>query len=176
MSDTKRRLPVMKQTPEEEQGEEPRPPWHWIGFGAVATFTAWVPLLWIAGALISKLAARFGDVGSPAEMAAAIDALPPGEARKFTILVIGILVLAWLIGALFGGFVVGRWGGENAGAREAAIGGFAAALIAVSLTTYQMGGVSWTFLLLLAATAGAGAFGGRIGLSRRVKAMTPNMK
>lgn len=176
MADTKKRLPVLKQTPEEEQGADPRPPWHWVGFGSVATFAVWVPLLWLAEALVAKLSARLGDVHDASETATAMNALPADEALRFRLLVIGILLLPWIAGAAFGGYIVGRWGGDNAGVREAAIGGFAAAFIATLLASFAMQGVSAMFVIPLALSAVMAGWGGNYGLKKRIAALTPNMR
>jgi hypothetical protein len=172
-----RRLPVLKATPEEEQGEEPRPPWHWSGFGAVVTFATWVPLAYVANAIMVRLvASHIGEHASIEETADAIRALPPGEQTKVWIIQLGIPAIPFLAGALFGGWVVGRWGGENAGVREATVGGVAAALIVVALGSCTARGVSWVMIVPIVLSAAMAAWGGALGLRRRVKAMTPNVR
>jgi hypothetical protein len=177
VAESKRRLPVLKQTPEEEQGAEARPPWHWAGFGAAATVAAWLPLLYVAEAAKRRLLdARFAGAASEEEVRDAIAALPSGEQARTWVLVIGLPIIGFIVGALFGGYVVGRWGGDRAGVREAAIAGALAALVVTVLSACSGGGVSWVYLVLVAVSAGTAALGGKVGARRRRKAMTPNVK
>ncbi|HVK69658.1 MAG TPA: hypothetical protein VM694_34610, partial [Polyangium sp.] len=64
--DKKRRLPLVQAgPPPDEPDAEDRPPWHWSGIGAVATFLVWLPL----AAIAAKLGARLVDqaeLGVPA--------------------------------------------------------------------------------------------------------------
>ena len=46
----KRRLPVLKTPSQEEEEAAARPPWQWVGFGALAIFAVWLPLAYLAGA------------------------------------------------------------------------------------------------------------------------------
>ena len=66
----KRRLPVLlspKSSPSDDGDTgEPRPPWHWVGFGVVIIFAAWLPLSYVGGAVQrSMLASKFGQDASP---------------------------------------------------------------------------------------------------------------
>jgi MFS family permease len=176
VSESKRRLPVLKQTPEEEQGEAPRPPWHWAGFGAAATVAAWLPLLYVAEVLEKRLLdARFAGL-SKDEVRDAVAALPSSEQAKTWLIVLGLPVVGFVVGAVFGGYVVGRWGGDRAGAREAAAAGAIAAAVVTVLSACSGGGVSWVYLALAAVAAGTAALGGKLGVRRRRKAMTPNIR
>jgi hypothetical protein len=177
VAESKRRLPVLKQTPEEEQGEEARPPWHWVGFGTAAIVAAWLPLLYVAEALKKRLLdARFAGMASEEEVRDAIAALPGAEQARTWAVVIGLPIAAFVAGAVFGGYVVGRWGGDRAGVREAAIGGAMAAIVVAVLSAFGGGGVSWVYAVLVALSAGTAALGGKLGARRRKKAMTPNIK
>jgi hypothetical protein len=177
VAESKRRLPVLKQTPEEEQGEEARPPWHWAGFGAAATVAAWLPLLYVAEAAKRRLLdARFAGAASEEEVREAIGALPTTEQAKTWALVIGLPIVGFVVGAMFGGYVVGRWGGDKAGVREAAVAGALAALVIAVLSAVSGGGVSWVYVVLIGVSAGTAALGGKVGVRRRRKAMTPNIK
>ena len=62
----KKQLPVIAAKPAAEaaEPEDDRPPWHWIGFGTVAIFAAWLPGSALAGALAAAGAALTdGSVG-----------------------------------------------------------------------------------------------------------------
>jgi hypothetical protein len=173
----KKRLPVLANTPEDEQGEAPRPPWQWAGFGVAAMFGACVPLQYAAEALTLRIMhAWIGDPDSPEATAAALALLSSGERAKVWTAVVGIRALPLLVSSLFGGYVVGRWGGDNAGVREAAIAGVAVTII-VSVLGFAVVGLAawWTPVPLLLLTVPAAAWGGKLGKTRRIKAMTPNL-
>ena len=89
MSETKKRLPVLKQTPEEEQGEGPRPAWHWVGFGACASIGAALPLSYVTTAIATRVLPTAESTPGPIGLALS---LPP-----------------FIIGGFVGGFLVGRW-------------------------------------------------------------------
>jgi hypothetical protein len=174
---TKKRLPVLKSTPEDEQGEEPRPPWHWVGFGVAATFASCVPLSYAAEAATQRLLAGYVGAASTAhEVADAMAALSSADRTKVWIISVGLRAAPLVVSSLFGGYVVGRWGGDNAGMREATIAGAATALFVCVLAFAAVGFAAWwTPALVLVLTTPAAAWGGGIGLRRRKKAMTPNM-
>lgn len=116
----KRRLPVV-QSPAEEP-EEPRPPWHWVGFGVVGIFFAWLPLAWIAGKISS----------------------PTSLVRTIVPQFFGLA-----IAAMAGGYLVGRWG---SGPREAAIAGATAGVLATLLAlTSGTGSFALAIVIALAA-------------------------
>jgi hypothetical protein len=174
--DPKKRLPVLKLTPEEEQGEEPRPPWQWVGFGVGATFGAWLPLAYGASALGNKIVAGIlGDLKTPEEVSAAVAALSGADRARLYGAMIGLPALALVIASIFGGWIVGRWGGDKAGPREAAMAGVATGLIAVVLS-FSAAGVSLYSLVVIPITALASWVGGRLGMKRRIKMLTPNMR
>jgi hypothetical protein len=177
VAQSKKRLPVLKSTPEEEQGEEPRPPWQWVGFGVAATFGAWVPLQYLAEAATQRLLAAWVQRASTAEdVATAIASLSSSERARVWAVVLGFRVVPAIASSFFGGYVVGRWGGDNAGPRESAIAGAATALIVSVLALAAFGGVVWwTPALVLVLTTPPAWMGGRVGVRRRKRAMTPNM-
>jgi hypothetical protein len=164
--DTKRRLPVIKASAPEQKGEsegEPaeRPPWHWIGFGTVGVFAAWLPLSYVAQAVrVRVVAARLGEVRSPEEVAAALGTLSRDEQVRLAILLFVPHAVALAIAAFAGGFLVGRWGGAGVGVREAALSGMFAALIATALA-WQ--GWSWVPAVPIALATLAAAWGGQLG-------------
>lgn len=168
----------MKSTPEDEQGEEPRPPWHWVGFGVAATFAACVPLQYAAEAAAQRLLVRWTAGATTAEeIATAMASLSSTERGKIWIIAVGLRALPLVISSAFGGWIVGRWGGDNAGVREATIAGAATALVVTGLAFAAMGaGAWWTPALVLVLTTPAATLGGRAGLRARRRAMTPNIR
>jgi hypothetical protein len=155
----RRRLPVL-QTKDDDDGP-PRPGWQWIGIGAVGTLLAWLLLAMIA----NPLAARVSGAADPSE--------PPTPRMLVAMVVANVLALALAAGG--GGFLVGRFGGARARAREAALAGLTAAaggyLLAVGDPTrsVQGGAIGWALLLVVVGAIGAGAawLGGRRGVRGR---------
>ena len=151
-----------------EDEDAARPPLHWVGFGTVAIFAAWLPLTYVAGAVSARIMAeRFGRDASKDAIALAMSAMTAGERARLLAIVALPTELALAIAAFAGGFVVGRFG-SGTGAREAAYAGAATALIA-SLMAWS--GITWasfvsTFVVFVVAVAFAG-WGGRAGASRR---------
>jgi hypothetical protein len=164
---TKRRLPLVAPSPGgTDDPEPPRPPWHWIGFGTVATFATWLPLAWIAQLVTRRMIrAALGDVDSPTDAAAALAALPGGERMRLELAIAATYVLALLLGAAAGGYLVGRWGGDRIGVREAAVGGGVAGLVAVVLSL--AGGTSLAALAVVPLSAVGAAVGAARGVRRR---------
>lgn len=150
----KRRLPVLQASGAEP--EEPRPPWHWVGFGAVAVFVAWLPLAYVAEAVGRRLAGR------------ALDDLAQltRHERLVVFAKIGIpQALALAIAAAGGGFLVTRFG-SGTRRRDAAYAGLCVGLLALGLTYAQMG-VSLAPLVVPLLAAGAAAAGGVVGKRSR---------
>jgi hypothetical protein len=170
--DAKRRLPIVKDAPEHRRRSDPdpeapadRPPWHWIGFGTVAVFGVWLPLSFGAQAVRARIIAeRLGALETEAQSNAAVGALSHDAQVRLTVLLLLPHLLALVLAALAGGFLVGRWGEGGVGVREAALGGFTAALIA-SILAWT--GVSWLPLVPIALATAAAAIGGHIGKRRR---------
>ena len=166
----KRRLPVIKaHAPDKEAdpagpgADEPdeRPPWHWIGFGTVGVFGAWLPLSYVAQAVRARVvAARLGEVRSPEEIVAALGTLGHAEQVRLAIMLFLPHALALAAAAWVGGFLVGRWGGAGVGVREAALSGAFAAFVATALA-WQ--GWSWVPLVPIALGTLTAAFGGSVG-------------
>ncbi len=171
-SSTKRRLPVIASDPAEAEAEA-RPPWHWVGFGTVLIFAAWLPLSVVARMVAERITiARLGplDAGAAARLAA----LPAGERRLHLLTLAAVHALALLLGAAGGGYVVGRFG-RGTGVREAALAGLMVGLIA-SLTALGSSGLSGpgvvaalstSAVALALATAGAALGGWRGTRARR---------
>jgi hypothetical protein len=76
--------------------------------------------------------------------------------------------LALALAALGGGFTVGRWGGEGVGAREAALGGFVAAIVAIVASWISYGIALGALFIVVVAVPLAG-LGGKLGMSRRYR-------
>jgi hypothetical protein len=144
----KRRLPVLNR-PSAPPDEGPiRRPWQWIGFGALAIFTAWIPLAALAAAAVAQL--------------------PSGAGAAAGLALLGLYATALALGAALGGFLVGRWGAAGVGVREAALAGLGAAGIAAAATWVSYGPSPGALLVAVVAVPTA-ALGGRTGLRARVR-------
>jgi tRNA-(ms[2]io[6]A)-hydroxylase len=143
--DSKRRLPVLK-TPDKAGEEEApvRPPWQWIGFGTVAIFVVWLPLAFLAGWV----------------------AVHVGGLSTSPVLAVSVLAAGLALAALAGGFLVGRWGADGVGVREAALAGLAAALVATGLSLGSPGALAGALPTAIVAVSFA-SLGGWLGLRRR---------
>jgi hypothetical protein len=138
----KRHLTVLKE-PAAEEGE-PRPPWQWVGFGALGIFVVWLPLSWAATSLAFTL-----DAAGEA---------PVARAALFSV--------SLAIASVAGGYLVGRWGTRGIGLREAALAGLAAGAGATALAWGTAGFFPEALVTVMLATPMA-ALGGKVGLKRR---------
>lgn len=159
--------------PEEQDEEEGRPGWHWIGFGVVAIFAAWLPLVYVAGALTKSAVASFvGDPANEVEVAARIAAMSASERVKLGTVQALPHVLALGLAAFAGGYLVGRFGKETR-TRDAAMAGGAAVVLALALAwrTLALGGIGAVLAVVLpgAIAVGFAAWGGRTGTRARDK-------
>lgn len=160
-SPPKRRLPVLKTEAQvEAEAEDDRPAWHWAAIGTVAVFLAWLPLLYVAHALLGAML--------PSEPSSA----PP----RLQAALIGADLLAFAIAGFAAGFLVGRVG-KLATKREAMVSGISAAVLAwlvgvVGLTERPL---AWALVLVVLVLVGGGSarFGGARGVKARDKAMGP---
>ncbi len=149
----------------ENEGEE-RPPWHWIGFGAVAIFATWLPLAYAAQLVALRATeARFGSNATEAEVSLAIAAMSGAERLRLTASQALPHVLALAIAAFAGGFLVGRFG-QKAGPRQAAAAGGVTALAAVLLSC-RSGAMSLSAVVILGVATAFAAWGGRTGVRTR---------
>jgi hypothetical protein len=140
----KRRLPVLRDAGGD--GDPPRAPWQWVAFGALAIIAVWVPLSWL-----SLLAAvRVDETRRPAAIGARVLVLAAGLA----------------IGALAGGYLLGRWGTAGVGMREAALAALVASLAATALA-WGTGGASFGSLATVVIAVPPAVLGARLGLRRR---------
>lgn len=172
----KRRLPVIQATssPREPDGSaegdgEERPPWHWVGFGTVGTFGAWLPLMGLAQMVSNQLvASTLGVTASPEAMRVALAAAPELRLRVGLALAVPH-ALALALASAAGGFLVGRYS-KGLGPREAAIAGVALAIIVGGLTFGSVGAMGFATTLVLSAPFSA--LGGHID-KRRAPPVTP---
>jgi tRNA-(ms[2]io[6]A)-hydroxylase len=164
MADSKRRLPVLK-NPEPNEDDE-RPPWHWVGFGSIAIFAAWLPLAYLATAAQARIVSRFAEASSPEAIADAIQRAAPQDVARLRFAILLLLALPLAAGALGGGFVVGRWS-RSAGVREAALAGLATALMTCALS-WRIG-VSWAAFAGVFLAIPVAALGGWLGTRARVR-------
>jgi hypothetical protein len=158
----KRRLPVLQSAPAEDDApaRRPWPTWQWVAFGALAIFTAWIPL----AALGTGAGAAFGRWASPADELA-----EPTLAAEVGATVVFVLTLG--VGAVLGGLLLGRWGPAHVGLREAALAALLATLVAGAVTWVSAGvsleASAGVFLLALVA-APAAALGAALGIRGRL--------
>jgi hypothetical protein len=143
----KRRLPVLQEPPADDPDTPPRPPWQWVGFGALGIVVVWLPLAWLAALLVLHI----GGVEAPPWLG---------------VLLFGAsLVLA----SLAGGYLVGRWGTRGVGIREAALAGLSAAVAAAAVGSggLSVGLRAAIFAAAVTTAVPPAAFGGRLGMKRR---------
>jgi tRNA-(ms[2]io[6]A)-hydroxylase len=178
----RRRLPVLQSAPPPPaagKGDEPedesaipaRPPWHWVGFGTVAIFAAWLPLAYVAQAVVARvLTQRFGAAATPADIAMSLGTMPAGERARLMAILAVPNVLALGLSAFGGGYLVGRFGAGTTG-REAASAGAMTALVALVLSL-GAGGTSGvaavaTAVVTVLLAVGFAAWGGKVGARKR---------
>ncbi|MBX3186140.1 MAG: hypothetical protein KF819_03955 [Labilithrix sp.] len=173
----RRRLPVIQSPPPASDGGagddeiEPRPPWHWIGFGTVATFAAWLPLAYGAQAFArSIVVSRFGQSPTREEVDLAFAAMSAEERFRWTASQTLPHVLAFGLAAFGGGYLVGRFGTGTA-VKHAAASGVVTSLVAlfVSWRVLAEGGVAAlvSVVVPLVVAVAFAAWGGRVGVRRR---------
>lgn len=154
---------------DESAGEdEERPPWHWVGFGAVAIFAVWLPLAYVGGHVSrSVLTSRFGATTDQEEVARLVAEMSAGErARLMTMIALpGLLALA--LAAFAGGILVGRFGQGFAGRSAGAAGGVTALVATVlaydGLSVRALVSALVTFVVAI----GFAAWGGKVGARNR---------
>lgn len=175
---SKRRLPVVGNPPrvnpapradhedDGDDGEEARPPWHWVGFGAAAIFTAWLPLAALAQLVTARVIASFvGAVDSADEAHARVAELAPSDAARLQIAILAVYALAVAGGAVAGGYLVGRWG-RPAGPREATIAGVVAGAVACALAAASARDFAAPMLASIVLGGAGAALGGWLGARR----------
>lgn len=149
---------------------EARPPWHWVGFGAVAIFAAWLPLAYLAQGLGERLVAKRFDGLPREEIVVRVAAMSTGERLWVFAPLAAMHLFALAAAAVAGGWLVGRYGSGST-VREPALAGGVVALMAVTLSASSgsVGNLIATGALTVLVAVGGAALGGRRGLSRRAK-------
>lgn len=162
---SKRRLPVI-QPSGDDQGEQ-RPAWQWVFIGGVAMLLAWGLLTMLAGVVSRVVVHSILPQQDQAAMAEAFFALDGADRLKIALAMLVPQLLALGVAALLGGLLVGRFGGD-AGRNEAMTAGMALALIATAAVgTPDMVATMITAMVFII-LAGLSARGGAIiGLKRR---------
>ncbi|MBV9947072.1 MAG: hypothetical protein JOZ69_09510 [Myxococcales bacterium] len=146
----RRHLPLL-QTPA-SGGDPPRAAWQWVGFGAAAIFACWVPLTGIAVAFGARMQrAALGDARALARAAW---------------LSLGLYTIVLSLGAVAGGYLVGRWGPASVRPRDAALAGLVAVGL-VALVMWLSLGPSPGILALAALAPLMAALGGWLGTRGR---------
>jgi tryptophan-rich sensory protein len=151
----KRRLPLLQPNTDGGSDDPVRPVWQWVVFGAAAIFVAWVPLSALVGAVAARIFSR------------ASDPVALGRAALMTTIA---YALELAVGALSGGYLIGRWGPGTARVRVAALAGLAAAaglaVAAIASGASLSGGTIGLVFVALWSPLTA-ALGGLLGLRRR---------
>jgi len=167
----RRRLPVIQSSPKNEDEGEERPPWHWIGFGTVAIFAAWLPLAYLAGAVVKRAVEPYvGGAATAEEYATRYAALASGDRVRLAAIQWIPHALAFALAAFAGGFLVGRFG-KGTRPREAAAAGAATSLIAQTIAAGGGIGSVGAGVVMIAVVAllaiGFATWGGKVGVARR---------
>jgi hypothetical protein len=156
----------------DDDAAEVRPPWHWVGFGTVAIFAAWLPLAYAAQAVVARvLAQRFGASATAQVVASSLATMPAGERARLMAILALPNVVALGLAAFGGGYLVGRFG-TGTGARESISAGAMTAIVALVLS-FGAGGMASgmaalvTALVMVLLAVGFAGWGGRVGLRKR---------
>lgn len=161
---------MLKAASEEPDEEEERPPWHWVGFGTVGIFGAWLPLMALAQKLSDSLILRaVGQVGSAEDAARSLANASAQDRLRVGLMLAVPHAVALALAAMIGGYLVGRFG-KGLGPREAAISGVALGLVIGGLT-FGVVGVTG-FLAPLAIAIPFAGVGGALG-RRKARALAP---
>lgn len=169
----RRHLPLAPEPRATGDGGEPpapRPAWHWVAFGAVIVFAAWLPLALVAEKVAEALASRaLGGAVTQQEVAAQVVALHGGARARLLVALVLPHAIALASAAFGGGWVIGRYG--DAGPLEAALAGTVVGVLSVLLACTSAGG-SWALavvVILAAAFAALGGAAGRNVARRRIR-------
>jgi hypothetical protein len=155
----------------DDEAAEDRPPWHWVGFGTIATFALWLPLAYVAEAVRHHLfVSRFGAAASHDEVTAAFAAMSGMERFRWTAAQTLPHLLAFALGAFAGGLLIGRFG-AGTGPREAALSGVVTALVAVGVSWSVVAEGGWgavvSVVVPLVIAVGFASWGGRVGQRKK---------
>jgi len=150
----KRRLPVLSSSAPEEH--EPRARWQWIAFGAVAIALAWVPLAYLAVAVIARVV--------PDE-AAAPGTLDDDASARLGFLLWAIQATTLAVAGAAGGYLLGRYG-DRPKTGDAAASGALVSTFAVVLS-WARTGFSLPSLAAVGLLVPMAMLGARLGRSAR---------
>jgi len=150
----KRRLPVLSSSAPEEH--EPRARWQWIAFGAGAIALAWVPLAYLAVAVIARVV--------PDE-AAAPATLDDDASARLGFLLWAIQAATLAVAGAAGGYLLGRYG-DRPKTGDAAASGALVSTFAVVLS-WARTGFSLPSLAAVGLLVPMAMLGARMGRSAR---------
>lgn len=151
----------------DDEAPEVRPGWHWVGFGAVAVFGAWLPLAYVSQWFVSGfLQRRMGHAASPEEVASWLSSLSQAARTQIILWTIVPHALALSLASFAGGYIVGRYAPRYIGVRGGASSGLGAGLVAVVLSV-SASGFSPALLVVLLLTTLFAAGGARFGLGKQ---------
>ena len=156
-----------------EEDVEARPPWHWVGFGTIATFACWLPLAYVAEAVRHRVfVSRFGASPSREEVELAFATMSGMERFRWTATQTLPHLVAFALSAFAGGLLVGRFG-SGTGPREAAASGVVTALVALAVSWRVLAEGGWgavvSMVVPLVVAVGFAWWGGRVGTRKRAK-------
>lgn len=166
MSDGKRRLPIVDSQRPGPSGA--RPPWQWMGIGMGVIFLFWMPLAYVAQlAARAYWASRLGETAA-VEVAQAYERLDEASRLELQIALGAAPAVAFVVAAVIGGLVVGRFD-EGSGLRDATVSGASVAVVVAILALVMspdvLGGLAWLVATAAISLLGAGAarFGAWLG-------------
>lgn len=156
----------------DDDGAE-RPPWHWVGFGTIATFACWLPLAYVAEAVRHRVfVSRFGAAPSREEVELAFAAMSGMERFRWTAVQTLPHLVAFAVSAFAGGLLVGRFG-SGTGPREGAASGVVTALVALAVSWRVLAEGGWgavvSMVVPLVIAVAFAWWGGRVGARKRAK-------
>lgn len=156
-----------------EDDDEARPPWHWVGFGTIATFASWLPLAYVAEAVRHRIfVSRFGDAPSREDVELAFAAMNGMERFRWTAMQTLPHLVAFGVSAFAGGLLVGRFG-SGTGPREGAASGLVTALVALAVSWRVLAEGGWgavvSVVVPLVIAVLFAWWGGRVGTRKRAK-------
>lgn len=155
------------------EDDEARPPWHWVGFGTIATFACWLPLAYVAEAVRHRIfVSRFGASPSREDVELAFAAMNGMERFRWTAMQTLPHLVAFAGSAFAGGLLVGRFGGGT-GPREGAASGLVTALVALAVSWRVLAEGGWgavvSVVVPLVVAVSFAWWGGRVGSRKRAK-------
>lgn len=148
-----------------------RPPWHWVGFGTIATFACWLPLAYVAEAVRHHVfESKFGSSPSRDQVELAFAAMSAMERFRWTAMQTLPHLVAFALSAFAGGLLVGRFG-SGTGPREAAASGVVTALVALAVSWRVLAEGGWGAVVSMTLPLVIAVFfawwGGRVGARKR---------